>query len=411
MSILSTPPSLFFPKTSNHYHYHYPLSSFSPLPSPTLHLSLSSLHSSSSRIFSSRSNDEPNKSKPKRKPKPSSPSSSPGVPNFTISGPDDEWDEDDDDDDDDEWGQEPKPKPNPPSSAVTPESNVSVTVSDEWGEKSGPEPEPESKFTEPDPPTREDEWAPPSINADDVSETTSTTSINTSTIDKNWELKRCLLDSVYGSDLGFRASAEVRAEVSELVSQLEAVNPSPKPTEVSGLLDGNWILVYTAFSELLPLLAVGTTQLLKVQQISQAIDTTNQTVENSTTLSSPFATFTFSATATFDVRSPSRIQVRFKEATFKPPQIKSQIDLPESVDVFGQKVTLPPVQQFLSPLQDAATSISRALYGLPPLKISIPGERTASWLLFTYVDEDFRISRGDGGLFVLVREGSPLLDQ
>ena len=43
--------------------------------------------------------------------------SSPGVPNFTINGPDDEWDEDDDD----EW--------------VTPESNVSVTVSDEWGER------------------------------------------------------------------------------------------------------------------------------------------------------------------------------------------------------------------------------------------------------------------------------------
>lgn len=229
--------------------------------------------------------------------------------------------------------------------------------------------------------------------------------------EKNLELKRCLVDTVYGSDFGFRASTEARAEVSELVNQLEARNPTPNPTEVPNLLDGNWVLVYTAFSELLPLLAVGTTPLLKVQQISQAIDTGNGTVENSTTLSSPFATFSFSAFATFEVRSPSRVQVRFKEASFKPPEIKSRFDLPESVDVFGQKVTLSPVQQLLNPLQEAAASISRSLYGLPPLTVPIPGERTESWLLVTYLDEDFRISRGDGGLFVLVREGSPLLDQ
>jgi len=60
---------------------------------------------------------------------------------------------------------------------------------------------------------------------------------------------------------------------------------------------------------LLPLLAVGATPLLKVEKITQAIDTSNQTVENSSTLSSPFATFSFSASASFEVRSPSRIQV------------------------------------------------------------------------------------------------------
>lgn len=58
-----------------------------------------------------------------------------------------------------------------------------------------------------------------------------------------WELKRALVDTVYGSDLGFRASSEVRAEVLELVSQLEAANPTPAPTESPDLLEGNWILV------------------------------------------------------------------------------------------------------------------------------------------------------------------------
>ncbi|KAL9271568.1 Plastid lipid-associated protein 3, chloroplastic-like protein [Drosera capensis] len=66
---------------------------------------------------------------------------------------------------------------------------------------------------------------------------------------------------------------------------------------------------YTAFSELLPLLAAGATPLLKVERISQSIDTSSSTIENSMTLSSPFATFSFSASASFEVRSPSRIQV------------------------------------------------------------------------------------------------------
>lgn len=290
-----------------------------------------------------------------------------------------------------------------------PEFNVSVTAPDEWGEKPGPgpdsEPETLSKFTEPDPPINEDEEERAPLAGDGEEGKIS------SGESRNLELKRCLVETLYGSEFGFRASSEVRAEVSELVNQLEAVNPFPNPTEVPGLLDGNWVLVYTAFSELLPLLAIGSTPLLKVQQICQAIDTTKQTVDNSTTLSSPFATFSFSATASFDVRSPSRIQVRFNEATFKPPEIKSRFDLPENIDVFGQSITLSPVQQLLNPVQEAAASITRSLNGLPPLKIPIPGERSESWLLFTYVDEDFRISRGDGGLFVLVREGSPLLDQ
>lgn len=66
---------------------------------------------------------------------------------------------------------------------------------------------------------------------------------------------------------------------------------------------------FTAFSELLPLLAVGNIPLLKVEKISQDVNTNSSTIENATTLSSPVATLSFSATATFEVRSPSRIQV------------------------------------------------------------------------------------------------------
>lgn len=103
------------------------------------------------------------------------------------------------------------------------------------------------------------------------------------------------------------------------------------------------------------------------------------------------------------------LQVEFKEGNFKPPEIKSNIELPENVDVFGQKISLSPVQQSLSPLENAVAGIARTISGQPPLKIQIPGERTKSWLLTTYLDKDLRISKGDGGIFVLVKEGSSLL--
>lgn len=287
-------------------------------------------------------------------------------------------------------------------------------IVDEWGEKSEPDTEPPTKLSDADPPKDEDEWGGVGSGGADGYVLSGNGSASTSTVegeDELLELKRCLVDTVYGTDFGFRASAEVRAEVSELVNQLEAANPTPAPMEAVDVLDGNWVLLYTASSELLPLLAVGTTPVAKVERICQAIKTSIGTIENSVTISSPFATFSFSANASFEVRTPSRIQVEFKEGTFQPPGIKSSIDLPENVDIFGQSINLSPLQQSLNPLQDAVVSIARAISGQPPLKVPIPGERTKSWLLTTYLDKDLRISRGDGGLFVLAKEGSPLIEK
>ncbi|CAN8316426.1 unnamed protein product [Cochlearia groenlandica] len=282
-----------------------------------------------------------------------------------------------------------------------------TAITDEWGEKSEPEPEGSgTRFAESDPPSNEDEWE----ERDVVGEAEAEADAGNDVYDKTWELKRCLADTVYATELGFRADSEVRAEVLELVNQLEALNPTPAPVENPELLDGNWVLLYTAFSELLPLLAAGSTPLLKVKSISQSIDTKNLCIDNSTTLSSPFAEFSFTASASFEVRSPSRIEVSFKEGTLKPPEIKSSVDLPESVGVFGQQISLSLLKQSLNPLQDVAANISRAISGQAPLKIPFPGNRGSSWLLTTYLDKDLRISRGDGGLFVLGREGSSLLD-
>ena len=56
------------------------------------------------------------------------------------------------------------------------------------------------------------------------------------------ELKTKLKDLLYGTDRGLKASSETRAEIVELITQLEAKNPTPAPTEALSLLNGKWIL-------------------------------------------------------------------------------------------------------------------------------------------------------------------------
>ncbi len=129
--------------------------------------------------------------------------------------------------DDDEWGRD-----DPSASG----NSRPVPVTDEWGEPGVPEPQSTSAA---DPPTNDDEWGedpappppPPPVPEEDNEE------------ERREELKRCLVDTVYGSDLGFRASSEVRGEVLELVTQLEATNPTPEPVQATHLLAGNWILM------------------------------------------------------------------------------------------------------------------------------------------------------------------------
>ncbi|URD90232.1 plastid-lipid-associated protein 3 [Musa troglodytarum] len=281
----------------------------------------------------------------------------------------------------DEWVEKPEPEADPPSAPDPPidedewgiEPGAVASITDEWGEKAEPEVEASSQA---DTPKDEDEWGREPGGAEYLSGNGTPVPSD----DKLEDLKRCLMDSLYGTELGLRASVEDRAGILELINQLEASNPTPAPTEAPELLDGNWILLYTSFSELLPLLAVGVTPLFKIKRISQAVDCKTMEIVNATTLSVPFATLSFGASASFEVRSSSRIQDR------------SKIDL--------------------NPVLEAAANITCSIPGQPPLKGPLPGNRAASCLLTTYLDKDFRISRGDGGFFfVLAKEGSPLLDQ
>ena len=45
-------------------------------------------------------------------------------------------------------------------------------------------------------------------------------------------LQAQLLDSLYGLERGFKASGEIKGEISELILKLEAINPTPEPNQV-----------------------------------------------------------------------------------------------------------------------------------------------------------------------------------
>ncbi|XP_055819758.1 probable plastid-lipid-associated protein 3, chloroplastic isoform X2 [Solanum dulcamara] len=238
----------------------------------------------------------------------------------------------------DEWGEKSKPEIRPMTKLSESDPPIDVDewgraesgsinssgIEDEWGEKSFLELRPAKTISDSDPPIDEDEWIGAKLVVNNNIDRVRNQGVSEPELmeEDEWgedervaELKRCLMDTVYGTYFGIRASSEVRAEVLELVAQLEAANPTPNLVESPELLGGNWNLVFTAFSELLPLLAAGTIPLLKVEKISQTISTSRLIIENSTTLSSPVATLSFSATAAFEVRSPSRIQVPFLDCT------------------------------------------------------------------------------------------------
>ncbi|KAK3188517.1 hypothetical protein Dsin_028078 [Dipteronia sinensis] len=223
-------------------------------------------------------------------------------------------------------------------------------------------------------------------------------------------LKKALVDSFYGTNRGLSATSETRAEIVELITQLEAKNPTPAPTEALTLLNGKWILAYTSFSGLYPLLSRGTFRLVTVEEISQTIDSESFTVQNSIQFAGPLATTSISTNAKFEVRSPKRVQIKFEEGIIGTPQVTDSIVLPENVEFLGQKIDLTPFKGFVTSVQDTASSVAKTISSQPPLKFSISNSNAQSWLLTTYLDEDLRISRGDAGsVFVLIKEGSSLL--
>jgi len=224
------------------------------------------------------------------------------------------------------------------------------------------------------------------------------------------DLKAVLQDTFWGTERGLSADSDTRAEIVELISQIEARNPTPNPNDALEKLNGNWKLAYTSNSELIALLALGKLPLVTVGEIFQIINGTTRTVENRIQLSAPLSRTSLTATAAFEVRSPKLLQIEFKEGQIGTPELLTDFEMPSSVDVLGQNVDLSALKAALQPLdgpvRSVVSQIGSFLSGAPDFKFPIQSPApSASWLLTTYLDDQLRISRGDGGsVFVLMKE-------
>ncbi|KAG0583671.1 hypothetical protein KC19_3G154000 [Ceratodon purpureus] len=222
-------------------------------------------------------------------------------------------------------------------------------------------------------------------------------------------LKQDLILALSGTNWGMDANRETHAVIADIITQLEAVNPNPAPTEALEVLDGKWIMVYTSVKEFLPFVAARNLPLVNVSKISQFIDSDSLTVENVVSFTSPYMMTSFTNCASFDVRSPKRVQLKFEESVINTSQHEDFIHVPEQTSFMGHRISLKSLQDILQPFQDMAVQITKKAAEHKPLRIPYPANRVQSWLLTTYVDDSLRIARAEcGGVFALVKEGSSI---
>jgi hypothetical protein len=231
------------------------------------------------------------------------------------------------------------------------------------------------------------------------------------------ELKSLLDDTLWGTGRGLSANSDTRAEITDLVAQLEAKTPITEPNQSMEQLGGEWKLVYTSNSELIPLLALGRLPLVEVGDITQSIDAASGKVENKVEFTVPFSKTSIGSTATFDVRSPKLLEIEFTDGRIATPELMSDFELPDSADVAGQTLDLTGLKSALKPIDGPVRSVIEQagtfLAGQPDFTFKTPapknGKSRATWLLNTYLDDDLRIARGDGGSLFIMKK-SPRLE-
>lgn len=187
-----------------------------------------------------------------------------------------------------------------------------------------------------------------------------------------------LLEAIAGKNRGLLARETDKLAIMALVAQLEDRNPTPKPTEATDLLEGNWRLLYTTSRELL---GIDNLPLFKLGQIYQCVRIKDTKIYNIAEVSGlPFLESIISVAATFIPVSERRVNVRFDRAISGLQRVFDY----QTPDHFIQQI-----------------ESGKKFFGID---FAITNREQKGWLDTTYLDDDMRIGRGnEGSVFVLTK--------
>ena len=187
-----------------------------------------------------------------------------------------------------------------------------------------------------------------------------------------------LLEAIAGKNRGLLATERDQLAILAAIAQLEDRNPTPRPTEASDLLDGNWRLLYTTSRGLLN---IDQFPLVKLGQIYQLIRASEGRIYNLAEVQGlPFLEGLVSVAARFEAVSERRVEVKFERAVLGLQRL------------IGYQWP----SQFVQRLETGEKFLA--------IDFSIAGREQQGWLDLTYIDADLRIGRGnEGSVFVLTK--------
>jgi hypothetical protein len=188
--------------------------------------------------------------------------------------------------------------------------------------------------------------------------------------------KSTLIEAVAETNRGLLTNFSQQQAILAAIANLEDFNPNPRPLAASNLLEGNWRLLYTTSKALLN---IDRLPFCELGQIYQCIRVESNSVYNIAEIYGiPSLEGLVSVAAKFEPVSQRRVQVKFQRSIIGLQRLigyKSPENFIQQIES-GQKFTA-----FDFPIQS---------------------EQQQGWLDITYIDDDFRISRGnEGSVFVL----------
>jgi PAP_fibrillin len=191
-----------------------------------------------------------------------------------------------------------------------------------------------------------------------------------------------LLAAIAGKNRGILATNLDRQAILAAITELELLNPHPRPlTTAIDLLAGNWRLLYTSSASLL---GIDRFPLVELSNIYQCIRPDPGTIYNIAEVNSliPGLNGLVAVVAKFTPVNESRVNVEFNRSIFGLQSLMDYTDPDRFITAIenGQKFTA----------------------------IDLPIDRQTTkdpaWLEVTYLDETLRIGRGnEGNVFVLTK--------